>query len=98
MTASTIPTRREFTKALAILSAGAAVPVSLHAAAAPDADAFAASLETVIRYRFGKMLTDEQVKKLQAKWISRHLSGEILKRVQLDNGEDPIVAFRADLP
>jgi len=94
-----IPSRRQFAQALAVLAGATALPIAAQAQTPiPDAKAYAAALETVIRHRFGRQLTDDQVKRLQATLINRRNAGELLKQVELANGDDPIVAFRADLP
>jgi hypothetical protein len=92
-----IPSRREFAKALAVLAA-AATPAAAQEAKQPDAKSYAEAVETVIRFRFGKRLTGEQIKKVRSSYMNRRSSAESLKRVEIANGDDPITAFRADLP
>jgi hypothetical protein len=96
-TASRAPSRRQFAQAIAVLAA-AATPAMAQKAVVPDAKAYAAAMETVIRYRFGRQLSDEQVAQLHRSLLGKRLSADILKRVELASGDDPIAAFRADLP
>jgi hypothetical protein len=97
-TTTVVPSRRDFAKALAVLAAAMAVPAAAQDAAAPDAKAYAEALNVVIRYRFGKHLSDERLKKVQASVLRGRFNSDALKNVKLANGDDPIAAFRADLP
>lgn len=90
-----IPTRREFTQAMAVLALASA-PAAAQKAAIPDAKSYTAAVETIIRYKFGRQLTDEQLKRVQSSYMGKLSSGDLLKRVPLNNSEDPIEAFRAD--
>jgi hypothetical protein len=92
-----VPSRRDFAKALAVLAAAAA-PVAAQDAKQPDAKSYADAVETVVRFRFGKQLTDAQIKKVSRSYLNRRSSAESLKSVEIANGDDPIVAFRADIP
>jgi len=89
-----IPTRREFTQALAIFAAAG----SSAAAVAPSSDDYASAIDTIIRFRFGKYVTDDQITHLREIVLAKRASASFLHRVELDNGDDPIAAFRADLP
>ena len=89
------PTRRDFAQALALLAAGA---VATAEGAPPDAAEYADALETVIRYRFGKELTDEQIAVVKSDYLNQRRSDDLVKRAQLTHDDDPISAFRADLP
>jgi hypothetical protein len=97
-TDSSIPTRREFVTALGVLAASTAGPALAQEAKAPDAKAYADALDIVIRYRFGKHLNDEQLKRVYASALRGRASADAMKKIELTNGEDPIAAFRADLP
>jgi hypothetical protein len=92
------PSRRQFAQALAVLAAGAGAPALADEAAAPSAKEYAEALNVVIRYRFGKHLTEDQLKQVQTSALRGRVSGELLKRVEIANSDDPAVAFRADLP
>jgi hypothetical protein len=90
------PTRREFTQALAALGFASAPALAQNAAAIPDLEAYAAALETVVRYRFGRVLNEEQIAQVLSSLINRRFAGDALKKIELDNAEDPIAAFRAE--
>src|SRR5262249_31216615 len=92
------PSRRQFAQALAVLAAGAGAPALADEVAAPSAKEYVEALNVVIRYRFGMHLSEEQLKRVHASALRGRASGEVLKRVELANGDDPVVAFRADLP
>jgi hypothetical protein len=84
---------------MAVLAAASVAPATAaDEPALPNAKEYAEALNVVIRYRFGKNLTEEQLKKVQASVLRGRASADLLKRVELANGDDPIVAFRADLP
>lgn len=93
-----IPTRREFAQALAVLGVAATPAASQDKVLIPDIKSYAAALETTVRFRFGRQLTEEQIKKVQALLFRQRFAGNLLNRVEIENGDDPIVAFRADLP
>jgi hypothetical protein len=95
---SDIPSRRDFSKALAVLAAATALPAAAQEVAQPDAKAYAEALNVVIRYRFGKQLSDERLKKVQSSVLRGRRNSDSLNSVKLANGDDPIAAFRADLP
>jgi hypothetical protein len=94
---SSVPSRRDFAKAMAVLAA-TAVPAAAREAKQPDAEAYAAAVETIVRFHFGKQLSDKQIAKVCSSHMRHRGSARALSRVQLANGDDPIVAFRADLP
>jgi hypothetical protein len=96
-TSSPAPSRRDFAQALAVLAATAGTATA-QVAARPDAKAYAAALETVIRFRFGAQMSDEQIKQAVSAAVNGRRSSDRLKSVELANGDDPIAAFRADLP
>lgn len=93
-----LPTRREFAQALAVLAAAGVAPAAAQEAAGPSPKEYAEAVNIVIRYRFGKHLTDEQLRRVQAAALRGRASADLLKNVELANGDDPIAAFRADLP
>jgi hypothetical protein len=95
-----VPSRREFAKALAVLAAAGAAPAALAAdePALPNAKEYAEAINVVVRYRFGKHLSEEQLKRVQASLLRGRFSADALKRVEVANGDDPAAAFRADLP
>ncbi len=97
-TAPSIPTRRDFVAALAVLAASTSDPALAQVAKAPDAKAYADALDVVIRYRFGMHLSEEQLKRVHASAMRGRANADAMKKVQLANGEDPVEAFRADVP
>jgi hypothetical protein len=97
-TASAAPTRREFVTALAVLAAATGGPAVAQEAKLPDAKSYGDALDIVIRYRFGKHLSEEQLKRVHASALRGRASADAMKNIELANGEDPIAAFRADLP
>ena len=96
---SPLATRRDFAQALALLiGAGVAAP-----SAAQDpkpeppkpvqpAEAYAA----LVRSRFGKHLTDEQLQKVVASVLRGRDRGTLLKRFPLADGDEPAFVFSAD--
>jgi len=96
---TTQPTRREFSKQLALL---AVTPVAATAAQAqPKADPLlpaAEALTELVRQRSGKHLTEEQLA-LVKQGIRRRLNNaEQLKKIKLQNGDEPAFQFKADIP
>ena len=63
---SNVPSRREFVTALGVLAASTAGPALAQEAKTPDAKAFADALDVIVRYRFGKHLNEEQLKRVYA--------------------------------
>ena len=96
---STQPTRREFSKQVAIL---AVAPVAAASAQAqPKTDPLLASAEALtelVRQRAGKNLTEEQLTLVKQGILRRLNSAELLKKVKLQNGDEPAFQFKADLP
>ena len=98
-------TRRQFAKAVAI---GAVAPlVSGEAAesqeARPDQPAepnaaTAAALTEIVRVRFRQHLSDEQVNHIKREILSRLRSAERLRRVKLQNSDEPDFIFGPELP
>jgi hypothetical protein len=89
-------TRRDFAKVIAL--AAAAPLVAGAAQEKPKPLPAAEALTEIVRARYGQHLTDEQISAVQAS-IGRTLrSGEQLKKVKLQNGDEPAFAFRADVP
>jgi hypothetical protein len=95
--------RRQFARAAV---AAAAAPLALTAAAdgeqgakvpKPILDVAEAQFQ-IIQGRFGKFLTQEQLKEVAQEVIQNQYSAEALKRVKLRNSDEPTFAFRADLP
>jgi hypothetical protein len=94
----TDPTRRDFGLLLAV---GVTIPSLAGASAAREKEKPRAqdeALLAIVRARYGKHLTAEQLEKIHQRLKSAVTRGEELKRVPLTNADDPIAAFRADLP
>ena len=92
--------RRRFLKACA----AGAIPLAVTSAAAQDQpaptapDTPAAALTAFARLRFGKHLTDAQVKVVQQEITSSLRLAESLKREALEPGDEPAFVFLADVP
>ena len=98
------PTRREFTRSVAL---AAATPLLLPAkttAAQPAAaqqepiPAVVDALTEIVRTRYGKHLTDEQLKLVRANIERSQRSADRLKQFKLKNGDEPCFMFSADVP
>jgi hypothetical protein len=95
--------RREFGRALAA-AAVAPLAAAPHAIAADDIKIPRDLLETadaqvrIVQARFGKLLTQEQMKEVVQSVIHGRYAANALARVKLRNGDEPSFAFRADLP
>jgi hypothetical protein len=92
------PNRRDFGQALV---AAAVTPLLLSetADAQPVTDpatAIALALGEVARARFGKHLTDEQLKDVRRLIYRDQRGAELLHQVKLQNSDEPAVIFRAN--
>ncbi|MBY0524382.1 MAG: hypothetical protein K2R98_13330 [Gemmataceae bacterium] len=97
------PNRREFARTLAVMVAAPVVAqVSApEAPAQPVGDPLAVAAEAltdIARARYGKDLTTEQVKAIKTSIYRRQSAANLLKKVKLQNGDEPSFVFRADLP
>jgi hypothetical protein len=63
----------------------------------PDAKAVSEALEVLCRQKLGKILDEEQLKRVSRAVISRRATGDGLKKIAVQNGDDPAEAFRADV-
>lgn len=92
--------RRRFLKVCAAgavpLAAASAVAAQEQPAAAPETPA--AALAALARLRFGKHLTDAQLKVVQQEITTALRLAESLKREALEPGEEPALVFLADVP
>jgi hypothetical protein len=89
----TFPSRREFAAAALLAVAGVADAQPPK----PD-DPTADATTAMLRARFGKHLTDEQLKALQGNLLGMLLTAERMKRVKLTNADEPAFTFSADVP
>jgi hypothetical protein len=96
-------TRREFAKDLAVLAAAPLATASDPPAARADkpkpADATQATAEALleaVRARYGKHLTAEQLTAVQSSLARALYAAERLKKVKLQNSDEPAVIFSAE--
>jgi hypothetical protein len=88
-------TRREFAGAIVLAGAGAQEPKTTPPKPAPSA---ADALAEVAQLRYGKHLSEEQLKEVR-RGIERGLrSAERLRQVKLANSDEPAFVFSAFLP
>lgn len=92
------PNRRVFAQALA---AAAVTPLLIpsertEAQTAADPAAVVQSLTDLARARFGKHLTEEQIKDVRRGIARGQRGAELLRQVKLQNSDEPAVVFRAD--
>src|SRR5262249_34916409 len=96
--------RREFHKAIGLLAAGTLGLTPPQAGAAQPASdgnprtVAAAALMDIIRARYGRFLSEEQLKRVRQKVLANLSMSESLRRVALQNSDEPAFVFRADLP
>jgi hypothetical protein len=96
-------TRRQFTRRLGLAAASLVVPIDSPAEEPEKKPADPTSVATdalaeIAKARYGKHLTDEQLKQVKQS-IGRSLaSGERMRRVQLKNSDEPDFRFGADVP
>jgi hypothetical protein len=96
------PSRRDFGKSLTAL---AALPLSGAEPLPPAAELVdrtgrrtqAQALMQIVRLRYGKFLTDDQLKQLERRLGNAVRGSEALKRFKLQNGDEPGTVFRADI-
>jgi len=86
---------------MALLTAVPLIAVATTAqsqAVAEPLPAAATALTEVVKARFGKHLTEEQLQSVGQSLRRVLANAERLKRVPLRNGDEPGVIFQADLP
>jgi len=95
-------TRREFGKAVALLAAAPAGLALASAAAAQEPkpnltprQATAAALHGILRARYGKHLSEEQLKRLRPRLNNNLANAEAMQRVPLVNADEPAFIFVA---
>lgn len=99
---SAVPSRREFGLAIAGIGAVSTVPSlgeepKKDPPKLPDIKDLTASLETVLRHRFGKILDDVQIKKVLTSLMRGRNTGDVLGRVKVTNADEPGYVFSADV-
>jgi hypothetical protein len=96
--------RREFHKTIGLLATGTLGLAALEAdAAQPAGDGnprtvAAGALMDIIRSRYGKFLSEDQLKRVRQKVLGNQSTAESLRRIPLQNSDEPAFVFRADLP
>lgn len=98
MEKATAPSRREFGQALAALAATQLVAGEAQAQGPDPAAVAADALTDMVRSRHGKDLTPDQLRAIKAAIYRKQSSAELLKKVKLQNSDEPAFVFRADLP
>jgi len=93
-------TRREFTRQVAAL---AVAPVVTGAATADDAPAkrpasAGEALAEIVRLRYGRHLSQEQLRLVRETIDSNLRAADRLNRVPVQNGDEPAFAFSAEVP
>jgi hypothetical protein len=100
-----MPTRREFTRAVALGAASSvaalAGPAPGHADESPQPKlqgipALGQVLAEAARLRYGKHLSDDQLAALQRSVTNTLLGADRLAKLPLKNSDEPAVIFRAD--
>jgi hypothetical protein len=97
-------TRREFARKVVLAAAaplGLSGSVAAEEQAKPGRPAFMDIAEaqlSIVQSRFGKFLTQEQLKEVATEILRGQYSADALKKVKLKNSDEPAFAFRADLP
>jgi hypothetical protein len=98
-------TRRDFAKHVALV---AAIPLISPAATAQaqeakssndkPADAVSEALTEIVRARYGRYLTPDQLKEIKKSMEEKQRAAETMKKRTLQNGDEPAFIFFADLP
>jgi hypothetical protein len=91
--------RRQFTRALAALTAAPLLaPAEALASQAEGATNAPQALGEFLRLRYGKHLTEEQLKRVRQRVEAQLASAERMKKIPLKNSDEPAVIFSADVP
>src|SRR5215475_396332 len=92
-------TRRQFHKQAALLAAAPLVAGATAEAAQPQpATSAAAALAELARVRFGKHLTEEQLKRVRQRVQQQQGMAALLRKTPLSNGDEPDFVFSAEVP
>jgi hypothetical protein len=81
--------------ALAQTGAPAAKPDSAAVPAAPDVSEDARTLAEIVRRRYGKHLTPDQIEGIARELNGRIAAGKTLREAKLTNSDEPDITFRA---
>jgi hypothetical protein len=97
--------RREFNKTIGLLATGTlGLPIMEAGAAAQQTGdgtprtVTVTALMDIIRSRYGKFLSEDQLKRVRQKVLGNLSIAEALRRIPLQNSDEPAFVFRADLP
>jgi hypothetical protein len=90
-------TRRKFLAAAGAAGAAALVPGTSQAAQPEEAPSPARLLTDVVRRRFGKHLTDAQLKNIEESIAANIAGADAMKRVRLENSDEPATVFVPDV-
>jgi hypothetical protein len=85
--------RREFGLVLAALAATQLVPGEAQAQGLDPLAVAADALTDMVRSRHGKELTPQQVLAIKQSIYRKQYAAELLKKVKLQNGDEPVVVF-----
>ena len=95
---SSVPSRREFHAAVALLAvAPLAVVAAEKKAEADPLTAFAEALAAAARARYASHLTAEQLAEVEKSIRGGVFRAELMKKVPLTNADEPAFAFSADV-
>jgi hypothetical protein len=83
---------------MGMLAASSLVPATGQAAAPEARPGIAEALTEIVRARYGRHLSEEQLKEVEQTIRKDLLVAELLKRTKLLNSDEPAFVFRADLP
>src|SRR5437879_4663931 len=93
--------RRDFLKGAAAASLVSATALQAGEEPAPPrepAEVTAEALTSIVRARFGKHVTDAQIKGVQQRITGLVAAARTIKRTRLENGDEPDFVFFADGP
>jgi hypothetical protein len=98
------PTRRDFVHSITLLATGGIATTAYtqeekkkeEESKVPDLKAYSEAMETIVRFRLGKILQEPQLKRVIGSVAGRRNSADALKKYPVLNSDDPAEAFRAD--
>jgi hypothetical protein len=94
--------RRDFAKTVALLAAaplaGGATAAAQETKPAKTETTPAQALAEIVRLRYGKYLTEEQLTEVRRSLERGQASAARMRQFKLQNGDEPAFVFRAELP